>query len=62
MYVAQSVCKTIHQGPGTGWLPSDINFFGIGPSEINWKYYKHLQRGRSSRLQSYPSEVGEIAM
>ena len=22
--VAKSVCKAIHQGPGTGWLPSDI--------------------------------------
>ena len=22
--VAQSVCKAIHQVPGTGWLPSDI--------------------------------------
>ena len=25
---------------------------GIGPSEINWKYYKHVQRGQRSSMQS----------
>ena len=25
---------------------------GVGPSEINWKDYKHVQRGKSLRLQS----------
>ena len=23
IYMAQSVCKSIHQGPGTGWFPSN---------------------------------------
>ena len=50
--MAQSVCKSIHQGPGTGWLPSDIKVIGIGHSEINWKEYKHAQRGQRSLLQS----------
>ena len=27
LFVAQYVCKSIHQGTGTGWFPSDIKKF-----------------------------------
>ena len=54
--VAQFICKTIHQGPGTGWLPSNIKIIDIGTSESNWKEYKHAQCGQRSRLQSDSSE------
>ena len=33
---------------------------GVGPSEINWKYYNHVQRGQSSCLQSDSSEKQSI--
>ena len=35
-------------------------FLGIRPSEINCKYYKHVQRGHRSRLQSDSSEKQAI--
>ena len=58
--MAQSICKAIHQGPGTGWLLSDIKIIGIGPSEINWKDHKHIQRGQRSRMQSDSSDNQSI--
>ena len=33
---------------------------GIGISEINWKYYKHVQSGQMSRLQSNSFEKQAI--
>ena len=33
---------------------------GVGPSEINWKDYKHVQIGLKSRLQSDSSEKQAI--
>ena len=33
---------------------------GIGPSESNWKKYKHVQHGQRSRLQSDSSEKQAI--
>ena len=50
--VAQSVCKDIHQGPGTDWLPSNIKILGIRNSERNWNEYKPVQRVQRSRLHS----------
>ena len=52
IFVAQPVYKVIHQGPGTGWLPSNIKNIIIGTSERNWKYYKCVQHGQSSCLNS----------
>ena len=52
IFVSQSVCKAINQGPGIGWLPINIKIIHIKPSERNCKYYKHVQCGQRSRLQS----------
>ena len=34
-----------------GWQVTP-KFLGIGPSEMNWKEYKHVQRGKRSRLHN----------
>ena len=58
--VAQSACIYIHQGLGTGWLPSNIKIIGIGPSERNCNDYTHVQHGQRSRLQSDSYEKQSI--
>ena len=58
--MVQYICKPIHQGPGTGWFPSDIKIIGIGPYGNNWKYYKHVQLGQRLHLQSESFEKKAI--
>ena len=36
--VAQFICKSIHQGPGTGWLPNDIK------TSLCWTFWEKLER------------------
>ena len=56
----KSVWKSIHQGPGNFWLPSDINNIGIGTSERNFKEYKHVQIVQRSRMQNDSAEKRAI--
>ena len=56
IFVSQSVCKAIHQGPGTGWLPRNRKNLGIGTFKGNWKDCKNFQPDQRPHLQSDSSE------
>ena len=60
IYVAQSLCRVIHQGTGTGSFLVTSKNLDIGHYERNWKDFKHVQHGQRLCLPSDSSNKQDM--